>query len=210
MTNTSMKLIKNTIIRFSLAILCASLAGCASSSIVAPQANGYEEVAHPHRDSTPANLRVSFQRRAPNGRITRIWPALYGVNEVIKGDVAVFVGDLAYVSSDPNDPKGTLPRLFAVSSPDLPLDLTDEVLAQWAKANAKDFGKAKKWLSLVTPEGKDGRLELQLEFITNEKDWPDKTALSMDWAQVSTLMREVKAKGTVHQDLRWNTPYITK
>jgi hypothetical protein len=210
MTNTPMKLIGNSIVHFSLAILCAGLAGCASSRIVAPQANGYEEVAHPHRDSTPENLRISFQHRAPNGRITRIWPALYGVSEVIKDNVAIFVGDVAYVSSDPDDPRGTLPRLFAVTSPDLPLDLTDEVLAQWSKANAKDFGQAKKWLSLVTPAGKDGRLELQLEFITNEKDWPDKATLSLDWAQVSALMREVKAKGTVHQDLRWKMPYIAR
>jgi hypothetical protein len=205
-----MKLMKKTIDCFSLAILCLGLAGCASSRIVAPQANGYEEVAHPHRSSAPADLRISFQHRAPNGNTTLIWPALYGVSEVIKGDLAIFVGDLAYVSSDPDDPRGTKPRLFAVISPALPLDITDEVLGLWSKANEKEYAKAKNLFSLVMPEEKDGRLNVHLEFWTQAKDWPDKTTLQLDWSQVSDLMLEVKTKGAIHKDLRWGTLYIAK
>jgi hypothetical protein len=205
-----MKLIEQLFSHLAPAMLCLGLAGCASSRIVTPQANGYEEVAHPHRSSTPADLRISFQHRAPNGRTTLIWPALYGANEVIKGKVAIFVGDVAYVTSDPNDPRGTKPRLFAVTSPALPLDITDEVLAQWSKVNEKDFEKAKKLFSLVVPEEKDGRLVLQLEFWTQAKDWPDKTTLQLDWNQVSDMMREVQTKGKMREDLRWGTQYISK
>jgi hypothetical protein len=135
---------------------------------------------------------------------------LYGVGEVVKGDVAIFVGDKAYVSSDPNDPRGMKPRLFAVRSPALPLDITDEVLWRWSKVTGKDYAKAVEWFSMVTPEGKQSGLELQLEFWTEETDWPDKTTVQLDWSQVSDIMREVKGKGTVHKDLRWGTPYIEK
>jgi hypothetical protein len=164
--------------------------------------NGYEEVAYPKR--------VSFQSRAPDGKTTSIWPALYGVSEVIKGDVALFVGDKAYVSPDPDDPRGTKPRLFAVRAPGLPLDITGEVLWRWSKASGKDFAKAMEIFSLATPAEKNGQLELQLEFWTQEKDWPDKTAFQLDWNQVFDIMRAVKEKGTVHKDLRWGTPYIEK
>ena len=129
MTNISMKLIKNPIVYFSLAMLCAGLAGCMTPNPVAPLGGGYEEEGHPSRSSPdPADTRVSFQYRAPDGKITLIWPSLYGVGEVINGDVAIFVGDKAYVSPDPDDPRGTKPRLFAVRSPALPMDITDEVL----------------------------------------------------------------------------------
>ena len=198
--------------RFLLSMLCAGLAGCASQNTVTPLSNGYEEVAHPTRASVsqPENMRISFQYRGPKGRTTLIWPSLYGVNEVVKGDLAIFVGDEAYVSPNPDDPRGVKPRLFAVRSPGLPVDITDEVLQQWAKASGKDFAKARAIFSLVIPEEKNGRLELHLEFWTQARDWPDKTAFQLDWSQVSDIMREVKEKGQVRNDLQWGTSYIEK
>jgi hypothetical protein len=206
-----MKLIKNPIIHCSLVILCAGLAGCMTPNPVVPLGGGYEEKGHPNRSSPdPANARVSFQYRAPDGKITLIWPSLYGVGEVIKGDVAIFVGDKAYVQPDADISRGTKPRLFAVRSPALPLDITDEVLWRWSKATGKDFAKALDCFSMVTPAEKNGHLELQLEFWTEEKDWPDKSMVQLDWNQMSDIMREVKAKGILRRDPRWNTSYIEK
>jgi hypothetical protein len=208
-----MKLIKNPIVHLSLAMLCVGLAGCAlHHPVVVPLGNGYEEVAHPTRASMsqPETMRISFQYRAPDGKTALIWPSLYGVGEVIKGDVAIFVGDKAYVSSDPDDRRGMKPRLFAVRSPAPPLDITDEILWRWSKASGKDFAKAGQLFSLVTPEEKNGQLELQLEFYTEERDWPDKATIQLGWNQVSDIMREVQVKGKVHKDLRWGTPYIEK
>ena len=192
-------------------MLCAGLAGCMTPNPVAPLGSGYEEKGHPNRSSpAPADTRVSFQYRAPDGKITPIWPSLYGVGEVIKGDVAIFVGDKAYVQPDADNPRGTKPRLFAVRSPALPLDITDEVLWRWSKTTGKDFAKAVQRFSLATPAEKNGQLELQLEFWTEEKDWPDTSTLQLDWNQVSDIMREVKEKGVVRKDLRWGTSYIEK
>jgi hypothetical protein len=173
--------------------------------------SGYEEKGHPNKSATePADARVSFQYRAPDGKITLIWPSLYGVGEVINGDVAIFVGDKAYVEPDADNPRGVKPRLFAVRSPALPLDITDEVLWQWSKKSGKDFSKALDRFSMMTPAGKNGQLELQLEFWTEEKDWPDTTTFQLDWNQVSDIMREVKEKGVMRKDPRWGTPYIEK
>jgi hypothetical protein len=170
---------------------------------------GYEEKDHPNRSSAaPADTRVSFQYRAPDGKITLIWPSLYGVGEVIKGDVAIFVGDKAYVQPDSDNPRGTKPRLFAVRSPALPLDITDEVLRQWSKKSGKDFMKALDCVNMVTPVEKDGQLDLKLEFWTEEKDWPDTSILQLDWNQVSDIMRAVKEKGVVRRDPRWGTPCL--
>jgi hypothetical protein len=203
-----MKLTKYLAFHLSLAILCIGLAGCASTGTVAPLSGGYEEVAHPqHSMDGTTNVRISFQHRTPDDKITRIWPSLYGVDEVIKGDTAIFVGDVGYMSSNPDDPRGLKPRLFAVRSPALPLDITDEVLWRWSKASGKDFATARQIFSLVTPAEKGGRLELQLEFWTQASDWPDKTAIELGWDEVSDIMRAVKENGTTIKDIHWGTSY---
>jgi hypothetical protein len=204
-----MKLIKNLIFRFSPVLLCIGLAGCSTPPVVQHLSNGYGEVAHPRKSAdTPADMRVSFEYREPDGKTILIWPSLYGVGEVIKGDVAIFVGDKAYVSSDPDDPRGTKPRLFAVQAPGLPLDITDEVLWYWSKASGKNFEKAVQLLNMATPVEKGDKLEVQLEFWMGGNGWPENSTLQLDWNQVSDIMRTVKEKGTVHKDLRWGTPYI--
>ncbi|HEV2438142.1 MAG TPA: hypothetical protein VG077_19275 [Verrucomicrobiae bacterium] len=156
----------------------------------------------------PADARVSLDYRGPDGRTILIWPSLYGTDVVIKGDIILFMGDKAYVSSDPDDPRGTKPRLFAAQPPGLPLDITDEVLWYWSKASGKDFTKAVHLLNLATPVATDNHLEVQLEFWVNENGWPDNSTLQLDWNQVSEIMRTVKTNGKVHKDLRWGTPFI--
>jgi hypothetical protein len=206
-----MKLIKALISCYSPALLCIGLAGCSTPRMVQPLSNGYAEILHPHRSmNSTADTRVSFEYQAPDGKITLIWPSLYGVAEVIKGDVAIFVGDKAYISPDPDDPRGTRPRLFAVKAPGLPLDITDEVLWLWSRASGKDFANTVQLFDLATPAEKNNQLELQLDFWTEGNDWPDTSTLQLNWKQVSDIMREVQEKGAVRKDLRWGTPYIER
>ena len=134
-----------------------------------------------------------------------IWPSLYGVQEVVKGNLAIFVGDVSYVEGDS---KGTWPRLFAVQSPALPLDITDEVLWRWSKSAGRDFRQTSNKFSLVTPMERSGRLELKLEFDTEGNNWPDSAVLQLDWNEVSDIMRTVKTKGVATKDLKQHTPYI--
>src|ERR1017187_7081333 len=106
-----MKQIKNPAC-LALALLCLGSAGCETHKIVAPLGNGYEEVTHPSRATTDETdlTRISFEYRGSDGKTILIWPSLYGVNEVVKGNLAIFVGDVSYVEGDS---KGTWPRLFA-------------------------------------------------------------------------------------------------
>jgi hypothetical protein len=202
-----MKRIYNLFSRAAVAALCLGAAGCSSHKAFTHLASGYEEVAHATRDSgdEPELARISFEFHGTDGKDAVIWPSLYGVGEVIKGDLAIFVGDMAYVDEGA---RGVRPRLFAVQAPGLPLDITDEILWRWSKANRKDFTKALEKFSLVIPVEKNGRLELQLEFYSDDKDWPDKSALRLDWNEVSEITRAVQAKGVLEKDLHWHTPYI--
>ena len=199
--------------RFALALLGLALAGCQTHKAVIPLSHGYQEVSHPHHAwlDEPEPPRISFEHLETDGKTTVIWPSVYGANEIIKGDLAIFVGERGYIDEGA---RVTHPRLFAVQSPALPLDITDVVLWRWAKANGKDFAKALDKLNLVTPAENTGGLEVELEFSVanklfgDEQDWPDKGTLQLNWNQVAEILRAVKTKGVQQTDLRWHTPFI--
>ena len=204
--------LKKLITGAALAAVGAGCTGCLTHGSVTALGHGFEEESHPYHAliDEPPPPRMSFQYRDTNGVVIPIWPSLYGVNEVIKGDVAIFVGDKAYVDPD----RETHPRLFAVKPPSLPLDITDEVLARWAKAAGKNFTQARQQFNLATPVENNGRIDLRVDFGSVDKwtstrgDWPDQVILQLDWAQVDDIMRTVKEKGVTQSDLRWHTPYI--
>ena len=191
------------------ALLILGLAGCKTHSETKPLAGGYEEITHPNRTpDSSEEARVSLNYHAADGQTLLIWPSLFTSDEIIKGDVAIFVGDEAYVSPNPNDPRGTKPRLFAVKAPSPPLDITDEMLWYWCKVSKKDFAKAVELFNVATLVNHGDKVEIQLEFYVNERDWPDNATFQLDWNQISEIMRTVQAKGTTHKDPRWGTPYI--
>jgi len=201
-----MKPYNNSIALFGTALLGLGLTGCETHKSVAVMGQGFEEVSHPNHAmlDEPPPPRVSFQHRNPDGKLTQIWPSLYGASEVIKGDLAIFVGDKAYLEPE----KVTHPRLFAVQPPALPLDITDEVLWRWSKSAGRDFATALEKFTVVTPGETNAGLALHLEFYSEDQTWPDAGDLQLNWNQVSEIMRAVKAKGVLEKDLRWNTPYI--
>ncbi len=195
-----------------LGLAVFALAGCKTHTTVAPVGNGYEEVSHPHYSlmDEPVPPRVSFQYRAADGGVTEIWPSLYDLSVVIKGQMAIFVVEKAYVEPA----RVTHPRLFAVTAPEVPLDLTDEVLWRWSRLNGRDFGQTMNRFSQVTPAERNGRLELLLEFMPEnglldaDRDWPDQSVLPLSWNEVSEIIQNVKKKGVEQKDLRWHTSYI--
>ena len=192
------------------ALLFLGLTGCKSQPPeTRPLASGYEEIIHPNRmpDSTEQE-RVSLNYHAADGQTLLIWPSLFTSDEIIKGDVAIFVGDKAYVSSNPDDPRGTKPRVFAVKAPGPPLDITDEILWYWSKESGKDFAKAARLFNLAALVDHGDKIEVKLEFYVNESGWPDNSTLQLDWNQITQIMRTVQVKGTTHKDPRWGTPYL--
>jgi hypothetical protein len=199
--------------RLALLLLGLALAGCQTHKAVMLLSQGYQEVSHPHHAlfNEPEPPRISFEHLDANGKANVLWPAVYGGSEIIKGDLAIFVGERGYID---DGARVTHARLFAVQPSALPLDLTDVVLWRWAKANGKDFAKASDKLNFITPVENNGGLEVQLEFSVanklfgDEPDWPDKGTLQLNWNQVAEILRVVKAKGVRQADLRWQTPFI--
>jgi hypothetical protein len=201
--------------RLGPAMLCCVLAGCQTHKRTTHLSNGYEEVAYKVRkpmtsDEVPAP-RLGFQYMGPDGKLTKIWPSLYASGgEIIHGGIAIFVGDKTFADS------GTPvlhPRLFAVKAPELPLDITDQVLLRWSKSAGKDDKHAVQSFNLVTPEAANGGLVLHLEFLTQDylmadKDWPDKADLQLSWDEVSDIMRTVNLNGFMKSDWGWKAPYI--
>lgn len=208
-----MKLSRQFAVSTAAALLCIAGAGCQTHKTVTTLGNGYEEVWHPYHTwmDEPPPPRVSLQHRDAAGDVTPIWPSLYGADLVIKGDLALFVAEKAYVEPE----RVTHPRLFAVRTPELPLDITDEVLWRWSKASGKDFAKTRDKFAGIMPEEKNGGVELRLEFwsenplaTVREETWPDQSSLQLDWPQVEEIIHAVKTKGMVENDLRWHAKYV--
>jgi hypothetical protein len=192
--------------------MCLGGAGCKTHPTTNPLSAGYEEVSHPYHTliDEPPPPRVSLQYRDAQGVVTPIWPAVYGGDEVIHDKTIIFVAQKAYMDPD----RVTHPRLFAANAPDLPLDLTDEVLWRWSQVNHRNFPQTLRQFEMITPAEAKGGLQLNLEFWgqdtlgSESADWPPESSLWLSWEQVADIMRAVKTKGVMEKDLRWHTPHI--
>ena len=203
---------KNSLFCVGVAVLSLGWAGCQTHTKIVPLSDGYEAVEHPYHTliDDPPPPRIALQRRGTDGVIAPVWPALYSADTVIKGNLVIFAAEKAYTEPE----RVTHARLFAARPSELPLDLTDEVLWRWSKANGKAFDKTLQKFAGITAAENAGALELRLEFWANPElgetrdDWPDTSSLRLEWPRVEEIMRAVKAKGTVERDLRWHTEYI--
>lgn len=196
------------------ALLCLGLVtGCQTHKSIAQLGGGYEEISHPVHTFLPGETppRLSLAHLDANDRPTVIWPSLYCHNEVVNQGVAIFVADKAFL----HDKDASIhPRLFAVRYPALPVDITEEVLWRWARANGKDLYKTFNRYSLATPERTGSGLVVHLEFWSGsyleDEDWPETGDLKLDWTEVANIMRSVESKGIKDKDLRWKTPFIAE
>src|SRR2546423_10693302 len=83
------------------------LAGCASRS-VEPIGGHYVEVTYTHQSlSEPAAHRISLQYRDAHGQTVMIWPSLHGVRSLVRGDLAIFVGNQGFRARRFSDPEPT-------------------------------------------------------------------------------------------------------
>jgi hypothetical protein len=199
---------KKFIRRLLLTIIFVSLTGCGGSyNRVDTLSGGYQETAHiQYSSSEPEGSQTSIQYRTPNGRQVTIWPSISS-GPIIKNDIAIFVGNVAWEPRKFGERWDMGGRLFAVKSPEPLLDITDEILWRWSNKNGIDFEKALKIAVAVTIEEKENQLEIRFAF-WGQNGWP--RIVLVDWNQISDIMREVKEKGVVHKDSRWGTSYIEK
>lgn len=186
---------KNVLLRaVGTAILALCVAGCTTISIVAPLGSGYSVVTY-KLNSFPEEsaFESSLQYGTPDGRRVMVWPSLYGGNAIIKNDVAVFIGEMR---------NGDL-RLFAVSAPEPPLDITGEAFRRWSTTSGKNFaGALRVTYNWYLKENED-RLDFHFDFKPGT-DLPNLTVL--DWSDVRSFMDEVKRKGALRRDrMRYKT-----
>lgn len=206
-----MKLEKKSICCFSLVILFTGITGCGSVSSVEPLGGGYEEVIYTRNSiSEPSAHQITLQYRKPDGGLIMVWPSVRSYR--VKKDMAVFVGNEAYEQPDPDDPQATRPRLFLVRAPDLPLDVSEEILWRQAKQSGGDLTKLLKKQELLKKINISyvGETNSLLELRFGIEGGGPYGVLYLDWNQISDIMREVKEKGVVRKDRVWGTSYIEK
>jgi hypothetical protein len=194
-----------TLTLVAVTILCAGLTGCSPSVRVTPLGGGYEEVTYTRTHiSEPESHQITLQFRNAEGKQVMIWPPILS-DVVVKEGVAVLVASKTITLSkqDSNWPQGT--QLFAVKVPELPLDITDEVLGRWAQESGIDVAKALYDPAPMEPKEQDGKLNIPFEFT----DRPE-TAISLSWDQLLNIMNTVKTNGVQHKDPQWNMSYIEK
>ena len=189
-------------------MFCTSITGCGlPRGSVKQLSNSYQEVTYTRTSiSEPPAHRISLQYRNSKGQRVLVWPSTR--NTVVKGDLAVFVGNGGYDQPRLDEPRATQPRLFAVKMPGLPLDISDEVLWRWSQQSGGDFTEVLKKANIMFPKEKGDALEFQFA-IYSPPNWPV-IAIQLDWNQISDIMREVKEKGVVRKDRVWGTSYIEK
>jgi uncharacterized protein YceK len=197
---------RNHIITLLIAIACTNLTGCGTIPSYEDLGNGYVEATYIRTSSwEPTAIRTELRYKQGWGTGV-IWPKTDGV--IVTNDMAVFIGNKASSQPEPGERWPMKPQLFAVRAPELPLDITDEIIGRWAQTSGKDVVKAIAMADIVYFQEKNNKIDFHFVFWTSEK-WPD-TVITLDWNQISDVMREVKEKGVVHKDLRWGTSYIEK
>jgi hypothetical protein len=193
-----------TLTLFAAAILCASLTGCGTIPNYKDLGNGYVEATYIRTSSwAPTAMRIELRYKKGWGT-EKIWPSLDGIRPILKDDIVVFVGLKAIEPPRSDEPEAVDSRLFTVRAPDLPLDITDEVLCQWSKESGEDFSIIKT-ASIVYPKVEGDLVEFHFATGTH-KD----LIIKLNWHQILDMMREVKEKGVVRKDPVWGTSYIEK
>jgi hypothetical protein len=197
---------KQLICHLLLAILCASMTGCGSVSSYEPLGNGYISVAHTeHSMSEEDASQFDLQYSPGKGKWwIKVWPDM-GMGIVVTNGVAVFGGERAFEKPEHFwEHCPTESRVFAVKSPDMPMDITDEILWKWSKQSNGNFAKIQKTASFVYV--KETNNIVGFYFANRVSD----LNIYLDWNQITDIMREVKEKGVVRKDLQWGTKYLEK
>ena len=136
-------------------LLCLSLNGCGSISDYEPLGSGYIWVTHTENSiSEPSAHQFQLQYSPGKGEWwIKVWPDM-GEGVAVTNGVAVFGGEKGTEKPQHfGEYWPTESRVFVVKSPDMPMDITDEVLWRWSKQSNGDFARIQKTASLAYVKG---------------------------------------------------------
>jgi len=202
----------NTLVLLAVAGIL-SFTGCGSISNSEPLSGGYEEVTYTRNSlSEPSAHQITLQYRDSNGVRVMIWPSETGA--VIHNDVAVFVAEKTSETPNPDNRRATTERLFAVRAPNLPLDITDQVLQQYCTETGLAFTNFVKD-SFASLNKTDNALEIPFGILSRGERGPGTinihgTTMTLSWHDIKAIMQDVSATGTIRKDRVWHTSYIEK
>ncbi|MBI3878815.1 MAG: hypothetical protein HY301_01970 [Verrucomicrobia bacterium] len=186
-------------------VFCCFAAGCGSRDVV-PLGAGFEELNYTRTSiGAPMTLRTALQHHKAGEKPTQIWPSLYGMKTLIIEDKVIFVANTASGKRNRDGDLFSEARLFVAKGPELPLDITNEVLWRWSKQAGEDFTELLKVSSIVYPK-LDGNL-VEFHFVHSVTDG---FIITVKRDEISDIMREVKEKGVTNKDAIWGTPYLEK
>jgi hypothetical protein len=144
------KLDNKLVCHFLLAFLCVSLAGCGTIPSYEDLGNRYVEATYTSPGLwEPSGHRFALCYKHSDFWHSTIWPSLEADRAVVEDDVVVFVANTAFEPPLSDEPRATMQRLFAVKAPELPMDITDEVVWRWSKESGEDFATIMKKASIV-------------------------------------------------------------
>ncbi len=123
-----------------------------------------------------------------------VWASIY--NAIVKNDVAVFIGhDVNYDS-----------KLFTVKAPELPMDITSEVLRRWSQSSGKDFAEALKFGNVGFIHDNGTTIQVTFTFWGQKYEtWPRE--FQLDSKMISEIMHDVKGKGVVRKTSVYGKSY---
>jgi len=152
-----------------------------------------------------------------------IWPDVDGIS--VTNEVAVFEARKTAYIPDPDWSGHTDARLFAVRAPEMPMDITDEVLWRCAmQPSPQLFATPERPSAIPWPQWvKQSETNLEellknpdiglMRETNNALEFYESTSgqiVHLDWNQVPSIMREVKGKGIVRKDRVEHKAYIEK
>jgi len=220
------KLDKNLAVHFSLVIFCVGLTGCGTIPSYEDKGGRYVEATYTHPGLwEPSGRRMALCYEYGGGLWhSTIWPDTFGIH--VTNDVAVFIARKTARRPDPEWREKTDNRLFAVRWPEMPMDITDEVVWRCAKQPGPQLyatlespladGSWPKWVKQsdtnLVEDIKNPYMSIDLLEETNGalKFCGPYFDFHLDWNLVPDVMREVKGKGVVRKDRVWGTSYIEK
>jgi hypothetical protein len=124
----------------------------------------------------------------------------------VRGRIAVFPARVPYEYSDAR--WKTVDRIFAVTPLSPPVDLTNEILARWARAVGREPSQVIRSAALTpmhyTQEG------FEISFTIFGSAEMEHITVTLDWHQVPELMEEVRRAGVVRKEPRWGASWVEK
>jgi hypothetical protein len=205
---------KNLVLSILATIACINLTGCVSLPSYEDKGDRYAEANYVRPGLwEPSGGHFELCHTYPTSLWhSSIWPDTFGIR--VTNEVAVFIANKTDYPPDPGDRDRTDQRVFAVRWPEMPMDITDEVLWRCAQQPGPQL-YATPGHSLVGDIGNphlcffplietNGVLEFYVGGLN-----PGQT-VHLDWELVPDIMREVKEKGVVRKDPVEHTSYIEK